>query len=186
MAKTYILQAGRPTPGAGFLTVNHSWRTCRLGGKNNQSTTGNFTRNGVFSQARDMGLWINNAFNFNHLWRVLGLAWVELAFALLAREAHKSSFLQHGEKGLRVESYYSFRRDRRLQHLLDSRENSLKSGVVFARHFLDFSPQFLVGGQQLLKWTNARMMAMLTCTARSLRRTLESIATPCSVKTQGK
>jgi len=32
------------------------------------------------------------------------------------------------------------------------------------------------------KLTNARMMATLTCTALSLRSTLESIATPCSVK----
>jgi hypothetical protein len=31
--------------------------------------------------------------------------------------------------------------------------------------------------------TKARMMAMFTCTARSLPSTLESIATPCSVKT---
>ena len=30
--------------------------------------------------------------------------------------------------------------------------------------------------------TKARMMATLACTARSLRNTLESIATPCSVK----
>ena len=30
--------------------------------------------------------------------------------------------------------------------------------------------------------TKARMMAMLTWTARSLHRTLESVATPCSVK----
>jgi hypothetical protein len=30
--------------------------------------------------------------------------------------------------------------------------------------------------------TNARMMAMLTWTARGLRSTLESMATPCSVK----
>jgi hypothetical protein len=29
--------------------------------------------------------------------------------------------------------------------------------------------------------TNARMISMLTKTARSLRSTLESIATPCSV-----
>jgi hypothetical protein len=31
--------------------------------------------------------------------------------------------------------------------------------------------------------TNARMIAMFTATARLLRRTLESIATPCSVNT---
>jgi hypothetical protein len=30
--------------------------------------------------------------------------------------------------------------------------------------------------------TKARMISMFTCTARELRRTLESIATPCSVK----
>src|SRR6202011_2741709 len=35
------------------------------------------------------------------------------------------------------------------------------------------------------KRTNVRMMAMLTWTARELRRTLESIATPCSVKAIG-
>src|ERR1700681_2250297 len=36
------------------------------------------------------------------------------------------------------------------------------------------------------KRTKVRMMAMLTCTARELRRTLESIATPCSVKAYGR
>jgi len=36
------------------------------------------------------------------------------------------------------------------------------------------------------KVTNARMMATLTCTARPLRKTLDSIATPCSVKTKGR
>src|SRR5437588_11133640 len=35
-------------------------------------------------------------------------------------------------------------------------------------------------------WTNVRMIAMFTCTARELRRTLESIATPCSVKAKGR
>ena len=34
--------------------------------------------------------------------------------------------------------------------------------------------------------TNARMISMLTCTARGLRRTLESMATPCSVKAWGR
>ena len=34
--------------------------------------------------------------------------------------------------------------------------------------------------------TKARTISMLTCTARSLRRTLASIATPCSVKTCGR
>ena len=33
--------------------------------------------------------------------------------------------------------------------------------------------------------TNARMISMLTCTALGLRRTLDSIATPCSVKAWG-
>ena len=36
------------------------------------------------------------------------------------------------------------------------------------------------------KLTKTRMMAMLTCTARELRNTLESIATPSWVKTRGK
>jgi len=36
-----------------------------------------------------------------------------------------------------------------------------------------------------LSRTNARMISMLTRTARELRRTLESIATPCSVKAWG-
>src|SRR5882724_12308393 len=35
-------------------------------------------------------------------------------------------------------------------------------------------------------FTNARMMVMLTSIARSLLRTLDNIATPCSVKTYGK
>ena len=34
--------------------------------------------------------------------------------------------------------------------------------------------------------TNARMISMLTCMARLLRRTLESMATPCSVKAYGR
>jgi hypothetical protein len=34
-------------------------------------------------------------------------------------------------------------------------------------------------------FTNVRIIAMLTCTARSLFKTLDSIATPCSVKTKG-
>ena len=33
--------------------------------------------------------------------------------------------------------------------------------------------------------TKARMIAMFTATARLLRRTLDSIATPCSVNTYG-
>ena len=33
--------------------------------------------------------------------------------------------------------------------------------------------------------TNVRMIAIFTCTARELRKTLESIATPCSVKAMG-
>lgn len=33
--------------------------------------------------------------------------------------------------------------------------------------------------------TNARMISMLTSIARRLRRTIESIATPCSVKARG-
>ena len=33
--------------------------------------------------------------------------------------------------------------------------------------------------------TNARIMAIFTCMAVSLRKTLESIATPCSVKANG-
>jgi hypothetical protein len=33
--------------------------------------------------------------------------------------------------------------------------------------------------------SNARMISMLTATARLLRRTPESIATPCSVNTEG-
>ena len=34
----------------------------------------------------------------------------------------------------------------------------------------------------LLRRTNARMISTFTLTARALRSTLESIATPCSVK----
>ena len=34
--------------------------------------------------------------------------------------------------------------------------------------------------------TNARMIALFTRTARELRRTLDSVATPCSVKTYGR
>jgi len=35
------------------------------------------------------------------------------------------------------------------------------------------------------QFDDARMISMFTATARSLRRTPESIATPCSVKTYG-
>jgi len=35
-------------------------------------------------------------------------------------------------------------------------------------------------------FTNVRMISILTSTARLLRRTLESMATPCSVKTYGR
>jgi hypothetical protein len=48
--------------------------------------------------------------------------------------------------------------------------------------FLQLAGQVLVRGEDSRKRTNARMMAMLTSIARSLFRTLESMATPCSVK----
>ena len=49
---------------------------------------------------------------------------------------------------------------------LFSRAASLRASSVFERSISR-------------KRTNVRMIAMLTCTARGLRRTLESIATPC-------
>jgi hypothetical protein len=42
--------------------------------------------------------------------------------------------------------------------------------------------QILMGSQHLAKFNKARMIRMFICTARSLFRTDESIATPCSVK----
>jgi len=38
---------------------------------------------------------------------------------------------------------------------------------------------------EIRRRTNARMISMFTCAARGLRRTLESIATPCSVNARG-
>src|SRR5208282_3612014 len=86
----------------------------------------------------------------------------------------------------RVESYRSFRRNGRLQHLLDGCEYRLKSGVVFALHFLDFSPQLLVCGQhtsQLHKRAHDRDVHLHGAVTP---KTLESMATPCSVNAYGR
>ena len=61
-------------------------------------------------------------------------------------------------------------------------ENYLEPFIVFLLQFLEFSCQIFVRGQQFAKRTKARMMAILTSTARRLRKTLESMATPSCVK----
>src|SRR5439155_26650408 len=60
----------------------------------------------------------------------------------------------------------------RKRQLADGVEDDLELGVVFVFQERSISR----------KRTNVRIIAMLTCTARGLRRTLESMATPCSVK----
>ncbi|MGB8325482.1 MAG: hypothetical protein WCE52_21165 [Candidatus Acidiferrum sp.] len=66
-------------------------------------------------------------------------------------------------------------RNRSLQHLPQRGNNGVEFCVITALHFGDFSPQVFVSCE------HGAELDELTCTGRSLRRTLESIATPCSV-----
>ena len=78
-----------------------------------------------------------------------------------------------------MEADFRFGRRRRWGHeLADGVENLLELGIVFALQVGQFASEVGVGQE--------RMMAMLACTARALRSTLESMATPCSVKVQGR
>jgi len=54
-------------------------------------------------------------------------------------------------------------------------------GVLFSRDSI-FSASRALESIRRRSCTKVRMMAMLTSTARGERRTLESMATPCSVK----
>jgi hypothetical protein len=68
----------------------------------------------------------------------------------------------------------------------DGVENHLELGVIFGLECGEFPGEVALVRSISRKRTNARMMAMFTCTARGLRRTLESMATPCSVKAYGR
>jgi hypothetical protein len=56
-----------PTPGAGLLRFQRSWRTCRLGGKTANRQHLNFTGFAVFSQGLVQPLWINKLLVFLNL-----------------------------------------------------------------------------------------------------------------------
>jgi hypothetical protein len=58
------------------------------------------------------------------------------------------------------------------------------AGILFLRGFqlLDFAGQLFVVGQKFAQFNEARTTRMLIFTARSLFRTPDSMATPCSVK----
>jgi hypothetical protein len=69
--------------------------------------------------------------------------------------------------------------------LFDGLEDDLEMLVVFGVFFLkgfDFFGERALESISRRSWTKVRMMAMFTSTARGERRTLESMATPCSVK----
>jgi hypothetical protein len=77
---------------------------------------------------------------------------------------------------------------RRFHQLADGFEDDLEFIVLLAEpmfELFELAGQVFVGGQQFAQ-ADARMMAMLTWMARLLRRTLESMATPCSVKANGR
>src|SRR5439155_27152726 len=60
--------------------------------------------------------------------------------------------------------------------------DDLKLRIVFLFQCGEFAGKIGIERSISRRRTNVRMIAMFTCTARSLRKTLESIATPCSVK----
>ncbi len=93
-----------------------------------------------------------------------------------------------GRTGIDVKSHSPSRRRRMLQHLLQDIGNRLDLVIVELHRFRQprqLLHQLAWRRQQPPQPTNVRMMAMLTFTAVDERRTLESIATPCSVKTRG-
>ena len=64
-------------------------------------------------------------------------------------------------------------------------EDNSELFVVRAFEFIETSSEFGVRCEHLAQFYECRMISMLTETARLLGKTLESIATPCSVKAIG-
>jgi hypothetical protein len=81
-----------------------------------------------------------------------------------------------------VKTDATFQRDRSLKHLFDGGKNGLKSGVLLRSLSSIFlrSSSWVAGIPR--NGANPGMMAMLTCKARALRKTLEGMAPPGSVK----
>ena len=68
-------------------------------------------------------------------------------------------------------------------HQLSNRvEDNFELFIVLAFQLVQPTRKFGVRREHLWHITNARMISMLTITARLLLNTLESMATPCSVK----
>ena len=81
-----------------------------------------------------------------------------------------------------VEAYGLFLGDGRRHELSDSVEDRLELGIILPLKVLQFLGQLMIGRKDGPKADNARMISMFTCTAWSLRSTLESMATPSWVK----
>ena len=81
-----------------------------------------------------------------------------------------------------MKSDLSPRRIGRKHQLADGVEDDLELGVVFVFQRGELAGKFRVREKHLAQTHKGAHDGMLTCTARELRRTLESIATPCSVK----
>ena len=85
-----------------------------------------------------------------------------------------------------MKSHLAFRRGIRSDELPDGVKDEFELLVVigvFGFERLELLGEQGIGVQQARRsWTKVRMMAMFTSTARGERRTLESMATPCSVK----
>jgi len=73
---------------------------------------------------------------------------------------------------------------RRIHQLADGVKDDFKLRVVFPFH-RSFRARSACVESSSRRRTKARIMAMFTCTARVPRKTLESMATPCSVKAIG-
>jgi len=85
-----------------------------------------------------------------------------------------------------MEANAALGRPRRLPALPNGVENHLELRVVLAFHRVDLLRELFMIRINRLSRTKARMMATFTWTPRSLRGTLEGIATPCLVKARGK
>ena len=74
VAKTYVLQAAEPAPGAELKGSN--WPVGRVDweGKTADRQPTNFTVTGPISQALGKGLWITKCLNISSLWLLSGLA----------------------------------------------------------------------------------------------------------------
>jgi hypothetical protein len=77
-------------------------------------------------------------------------------------------------------------RSRRRRHqLADRLKNGFELRVVLRLESSELLGQVSAAPENLSK-PHERMISMFTCTARGLRSTLESIATPCSVNALGR